>query len=120
MSGQAGCGEDEINKINALWGNDDVEGVTAVGACVFGCPVWPLVYHNFVHGGLVAICKVDATSIQSDSLDAHVRPNGTTFEVEYVIVGVRGLDEDISGVAGGTNDADATPIILIHIHQKVE
>ena len=41
MSSQAGYGIDEINKINAIWDNDDVERITAVGACVFGRPVWP-------------------------------------------------------------------------------
>ena len=31
-------------------GEDDVavEGMTAVGASVFGCPVWPRAYHDFV------------------------------------------------------------------------
>ena len=31
-------------------GEDDVvvESITAVGASVFGCPVWPRAYHDFV------------------------------------------------------------------------
>ena len=41
INAQAGNHEDEDDMV--------VEGITAVGASVFGSPVWPRAYHDFVH-----------------------------------------------------------------------
>ena len=74
-------------------GEDDVEveHVTAVGASVFGCPVWPQVYNDFVHAvDLAAWVHNRLAQVNYDLIGVPEGGSASNF-VRHMLVGVEDL-----------------------------